>query len=81
MGALIMLLPEKWGPLLASQPETGIGYQVATITLRDGTQWSQAVIEEGHVTRIRGQASIPFKGEDVIDVRVTHDKWDFSKER
>lgn len=76
-----MLLPDKWGPVLSAQPETGMGYQVATVTLRDGTQWQQVLIEEGHITRIRGQTSIPFQAEDITDIRVTHDRWDFAGER
>lgn len=76
-----MLLPDHWGSVLSAQPETGMGYQVATVTLRDGTQWRQVLIEEGHIMRIRGEVSIPFTAEDIADIRVTHDKWDFAAER
>lgn len=76
-----MLLPDKWGPKLTRQPETGMGYQVATVVLKDGTRWNQVLIESGVITRIRGQAKIPFKVDDIADILVTHDKWNFAAER
>jgi hypothetical protein len=76
-----MRLPDKWGPVLASQPETGMGYQVATVIMKDGSQYEHVVIEEGQITRIKGLSSIPFKAHDIADIRITHEKWDFSKDR
>jgi hypothetical protein len=76
-----MRLPDKWGPVLASQPETGMGYQVATVILEDGSRYEHVVIEEGQITRIKGLSSIPFQAGDIADIRVTHEKWDFSKDR
>ena len=76
-----MHLPDKWGSVLAAQPETGMGYQVATITLKDGSRYERVVIEEGQITRIKGLRSIPFQADDIADIRITHEKWDFSKDR
>lgn len=76
-----MLLPDNWGPKLTSQPETGMGYQVATVILRDGTRWNQVLIESGVITRVRGQSAIPFNADDIADILVTHDKWDFAADR
>ena len=74
-------LSDKWGPRLISQPETGMGYQVATILLKSGQRYDQALIQAGVVTRVRGLTDIPFKDEDIEDIVVTHDKWDFARER
>jgi hypothetical protein len=77
----MLQLSDKWGPRLVSQPETGMGYHVATILLRSGRRYEQALIESGVVTRIRGLTEIPFKDEDIADIVVTHDKWDFAREK
>ena len=49
----MLQLSDKWGPKLASQREMGVGYQLASIILKDGTHYDQAVIEAGYATRIR----------------------------
>lgn len=73
-------LSDKWAPQLISQPETGMGYQVATIVLKTGARYNQVVIDSGCITRIRGMADIPFREDEIAEIIVTHDKWDFSKE-
>ncbi len=66
---------------LAAMPETGMGYQVVSIVLEDGTRYVQAVIIEGQVTELRGLETIPFTSEQIADVILTHEKWDFNAER
>ena len=75
----MLQLSEKWAPVLISQPETGPGYQVASVTTRDGARYDQVVIEGGVVTRIRGLSAIPFSEDQIAQIVVTHDKWDFSE--
>jgi hypothetical protein len=70
-------LPKQWAPVLLKQGETGMGYQVATVRLRDGASYPQVVIDSGFVTRVRGFASVPFDPADIVDIQVTHDKWDW----
>lgn len=77
----MLQLSDKWGPKLTSQPETGMGYQIASIVLEDGTRWDQALIEDGHITRIRGLSSIPFSEDQIADIIITHDKWSFPTDR
>lgn len=77
----MLQLKEKWGPRLTSQPETGMGYQVTTIFLRDGRRFEQVMIVEGLITRIRGRSDIPFNEEDIEDIVVTHDKWKIATDR
>ena len=76
----MLQLSDEWGPVLVSQPETGMGYQVASIILRDGTRYNQAIIESGYITRIRNYDKIPFREEEIAEIIVTHDKWDFSRD-
>jgi len=67
-------LSEKWAPVLIAQPETGMGYQITTVILRDGRRFPNVTIAGGIITEIAGQKEIPFKEEDIADIRVTHGK-------
>jgi hypothetical protein len=57
-----------------------MGYQVASIILKDGSRYDQALVEAGYVTRIRGLRTIPFDEDQIADIIVTHDKWNFAAE-
>jgi len=58
-----------------------MGYQVVSIVLSNGQRIDQVLVESGVITRVRGQDSIPFREDDIADVIVTHDRWDFAAER
>ena len=64
---------------LINKPETGMGYQIVSIVLRDGTKYNQVVVDSGNITHIKGFEDIPFSEEDIQEIIVTHDKWDFSE--
>ena len=75
-------LPERWIKFLVKQPETGMTYQVVDITLRDGRVVRDvAIIQSELVGEVRGHAEIPFDPADIADIKVTHNKWDFQRER
>jgi hypothetical protein len=74
-------LSSKWCHYLLGQPETGMGYQVVTVTLKDGRRFEQAVVAGGLLTQIRELASIPFAEDDIADLAVTHAKWDWRTDR
>jgi len=76
-----MKLPERWLVELAAMPETGMGYQIVSILLEDGSRYDQAVVIEGQVTELRGSKTLPFTCEQIADVILTHQKWDFNAER
>jgi hypothetical protein len=76
----MLKLSRKWADYLRSQPETGMGYQVVTIRTRQGSVYRQAIVDSGHVTRIRNLREIPFTEEDIEQIIVTHDKWDWKNE-
>lgn len=58
-----------------------MGYQVASIILKDGRRFDRVVIVEGSITQIKDIKGIPFSDDDIADIVVTHDKWDFNAER
>jgi hypothetical protein len=70
-------LSDRWIEYLLGQPETGMGYYVVTLNLRDGRTIPRAVIDSGYVTRVKDKAAIDFTADDIIGIEVTHDKWRF----
>jgi hypothetical protein len=74
----MIALSSKWAPILLSQPETGMGYQIVSIVLKDGRRFDQAVIVEGTIGQIRGIQGIPFTEDEIASIIVTHDKWNFN---
>jgi len=67
-------LSEKWVPVLIGQPETGMGYQITTIILKDGRRFPNVTIAGGIVTQVEAYGDIPFKDEEIADIVVTHGK-------
>ena len=57
--------------------ETGIGYQVVSVELRDGRSFEQVVTSEGCIIEVRGFNEIPFRSEEVAAVNVNHKRWNF----
>jgi hypothetical protein len=66
----MLVLSDRWGPILTDQPETGMGYQIATILLKDGRRFSKSLIVEGRITKISDDPHIPFKEEDIAEIIV-----------
>jgi hypothetical protein len=60
-------------------PETGMGYSVVRVTLHDRRIFQQVIVDSGTLTRVRGLPGIPFTEDDIADVEVTHDKWDWKE--
>jgi len=77
----MITLSQKWAKELASKPETGMGYQVVRVVLKDGNGFDQVAVVEGRITEIRGRTDIPFAENDIAEIILTHDKWDFNAER
>ena len=57
--------------------ETGIGYQVVSVELKDGRFFDQVVVSEGCIIEVRGHKEIPFVPNDMASVRVNHKRWNF----
>lgn len=78
-------LNKKWVDCLTRQGETGMGYQVVTVVLKNGQHIERVVVIQSElVSSIHGRQDgdhIPFANEDIADIIVTHDKWDFETGR
>ena len=74
---MLKLNNKRFADYFRSQPETGMGYWIATIHLKDGRVFPQAAIVGGTVACIRNQETISFKEEEIDRFDVTHDKWDW----
>ena len=70
-------VPNEAVEQLKKSPETGIGYQVASVKLNDGRIFDQVIASEGCIIEVRGYSEIPFKPEDVQSVTVNHKRWNF----
>jgi len=69
-------LPATWSKWLAGQPETGMDYQTGDVLLRDGRIVQDvAIVGASLIGEVRGQETIPFDPEDIIEIRLTHKKW------
>ncbi len=76
----MLKLSDKWAPILTSEPETGMDYQVVTIILKDGQKFTQAIHSGSFITRIKGLLNIPFNENNIEHIVVSHDKWDWKNE-
>jgi len=68
----MLRLSDKWATVLASQRETGMGYQVVTVRLKDGRQFVGVTVVGGIISRVAGAESVPFAEEDIDGIEVTH---------
>ena len=68
----MLMLSDRWGPILTDQPETGMGYQIATIILKDGRRFPKSLIVEGRITDIGDSPETPFKEDDIAEIIVDH---------
>ena len=79
---MTLKLNQKWSDYLYHKPETGMGYQIATVMLKDGRRFERVVVDGNvEISEIFGHTNIPFTDEDIADIIVTHDKWDFETGR
>jgi hypothetical protein len=70
----MIALGAKWAKLLASQPETGMGYQICTIELQDGQKFEHVMIVGGLITEVGSNPVIPFTESEIQTIVVTHSK-------
>ena len=60
--------------------ETGIGYQIVSVELKDGRYFDQVVVSEGCIIEVRGYSEIPFSVDEVASITVNHNRWNFRDE-
>lgn len=74
-------LSKKFIGELMSKPETGMGYQIVSVVLKNGKCFDQVVVVEGRITQVRTYGDIPFTADEIAEIILTHDKWNFNAER
>jgi hypothetical protein len=70
----MIYLSAKWAKDLVSQPETGMGYQIVTVFLRDGRQFDKVSIVGGSIASVDGYSDVPFAEPDIDKIVVTHNR-------
>jgi hypothetical protein len=73
-------IPREHADGLRGHRETGPGYQVVSVTLKNGKRFEQVVASEGCVIQVRGHKDVPFSPEEVAAVDVNHQRWNFRVE-
>ena len=65
---------------MVKKPETGMGYQVVSVTLRDGREIEDvAIIQSSIIGEVRGHQDVPFESDDITNLELTHRKWEFKR--
>ena len=62
---MMITLSAKWARYLIRKPETGMGYQVASVYLKDGRRFDRVMIVGGTIAQIDDDPSIPFAESDI----------------
>lgn len=65
-------LSDRWGPALARAPETGMGYQVVSVLLKDGRRFDNLTIVGGVISTAGCGNAIPFVEDEIVQIFVTH---------
>lgn len=68
----MLALSSKWAPILVSQPETGMGYQIASVFLMDGRRFDHVTIVGGYITKIGNSTDIPFSEAEIEKIVINH---------
>ena len=78
---MIKLTEKRFADYLRRQPETGMGYWIVTVYLKDGRVFPQVAVNSGIITRVRNFDNVPFVEADIDHLEVTHDKWNWHAEK
>lgn len=74
-------LSQKWIDYLNNQPESGMGYQIAIVTLKNGKIFDDVVIIQSTlIIEIKGYNEIPFESDDISEIKVSPSKKYWNKE-
>ena len=67
-------LSDNWIEFFRSNPETGMGYTIVSVVLKDGRRLDRVYVAGGTVTRVDDSPLIPFSENEIAEFIVTHDK-------
>jgi hypothetical protein len=70
-------IPSESAERLKREKETGMGYQIVAVKLKDGRCFDQVIASEGCLIQVRGYEVIPFGPEEVTSVSINHKRWNF----
>jgi hypothetical protein len=68
----MLQLSDKWAAALLGERETGMGYQVVTIRLKEGRRFDGVAVTGGIIASIDGHDDIPFSDSDIAAITVNH---------
>jgi len=63
----MLALSSKWAPFFKSVPETGMGYVIVSVILKDGSRFDRVCVVGGIITKVGDSASIPFSEADIAE--------------
>lgn len=69
-----LVLSDKWVPILKLQPETGTGYQIGSVYLKNGKHFKGVRIIEGRISSVRDERKIPFTEAEIDKILIDHGK-------
>jgi hypothetical protein len=78
MKCVVSLPPDSLNGL-KNEKQTGPGYQVIAVHLKDGRWFDQVVASEGCIIAVRRYSDLPFQTDEVSSVMVNHKHWNFKK--
>jgi len=67
-----LVLSDKWAPILELQPETGTGYQIGSVYLKNGKQFKGVMIIGRRITSIDREHKIPFTEVEIDKILIDH---------
>jgi hypothetical protein len=73
---MVLELSPRWSTYLRDKPETGMSYQMVTVTLGDGRRFERVPCVGGYLSfeGLNGFWKVPFNESDISSIVVTHDK-------
>jgi hypothetical protein len=77
----MLRLSSKWVEFFRMHAETGMGYTIVTVVLKDGKRYPRVAVTGGVIGSVDGGSAIPFIEDDIAEFEddiaefiVTHDK-------
>jgi len=70
-------LPTAFRDHIKQSRETGFGYHVVSVGLKDGRTFEQVATSEGCVIEVRGYEEIPFAADEIESININHRRWNF----
>ena len=72
----MLKLNDYWIKILSKLPETGMGYQVGRVTLKNGRVLNRVVIiQSSLIGEAEGSKKIDFSNDEIEKIEVTHEKF------